>query len=105
MSWFFLFLAGCMEIFGAVAMKKLVLTRRKIYLLVILVQFSLSFGFLSLAMREISMATAYAIWTGIGAAGGVIVGVIFFKENKSLSKLFFLGLILASSVGLKFISN
>ena len=56
-------------------------------------------------MREISMATAYAIWTGIGAAGGVIVGVIFFKENKSLSKLFFLGLILASSVGLKFISN
>ncbi|EAL53753.1 probable efflux protein Cj0309c [Campylobacter upsaliensis RM3195] len=55
-------------------------------------------------MREISMATAYAIWTGIGAAGGVIVSVVFFKESKSLMKLFFLGLILASSVGLKWIS-
>lgn len=104
MSWFFLFLAGCMEIFGVIAMKKLVLTKRKIYLLAILMQFSLSFGFLSLAMREISMATAYAIWTGIGAAGGVIVGVVFFKESKSLMKLVFLGLILASSVGLKWIS-
>ena len=104
MSWFFLFLAGCMEILGVIAMKKLVLTKRKIYLLAILMQFSLSFGFLSLAMREISMVTAYAIWTGIGAAGGVIVGVVFFKESKSLMKLFFLGLILASSVGLKWIS-
>ncbi|MFQ6342395.1 DMT family transporter [Campylobacter sp. VTCC 70190] len=104
MSWIFLLIAGCLEIFGVITMKKLVSTGKKIFLLVILVQFALSFGFLSLAMREISMATAYAIWTGIGAGGGVIVGILFFKENKSFAKLFFLFLILASSVGLKLLS-
>jgi len=104
MSWIFLLIAGCLEIFGVITMKKLVSTGKKIFLLVILVQFALSFGFLSLAMREIPMATAYAIWTGIGAGGGVIVGILFFKENKSFAKLFFLFLILASSVGLKLLS-
>lgn len=104
MSWIFLLIAGGLEILGVIAMKKLVSTGKKIFLLFILVQFSLSFGFLSLAMREISMATAYAIWTGIGAAGGVIVGVLFFKENKSLLKIIFLSIILFSSVTLKFLS-
>ncbi len=104
MSWIFLILAGCMEIVGIVAMKKLISTKRKIFLLAIALQFSLSFAFLSLAMQGISMSTAYAIWTGIGAAGGVCVGILFFKEQKSLTKFFFLALIIFSSIGLKFLS-
>ncbi|TQR29055.1 QacE family quaternary ammonium compound efflux SMR transporter [Campylobacter sp. MIT 99-7217] len=104
MSWLFLFIAGLMEIVGIIAMKKLVSTGKKIFLLAIAVQFMLSFGFLSLAMQGISMGTAYAVWTGIGAAGGVIVGVIFFKEQTSFFKFFFLFLVIFSSVGLKFLS-
>ncbi|TLD97596.1 multidrug efflux SMR transporter [Helicobacter jaachi] len=104
MSWIYLLLAGCMEIFGVIAMKKFTQTRRKIFILALIAQFALSFGLLSLAMQGISMGTAYAIWTGIGAGGGVIVGLLFFKESASVAKLFFLFLILASSVGLKFIS-
>ncbi|MWV62709.1 QacE family quaternary ammonium compound efflux SMR transporter [Helicobacter saguini] len=104
MSWFFLILAGLMEIVGVITMKKFVETKRKIFILGLIAQFALSFGFLSQAMQGISMGTAYAIWTGIGAGGGVIVGVLFFNESKSLAKFFFLFLILFASVGLKFLS-
>ncbi len=61
----------------------------------------LSFSLLSLAMQEITMATAYAIWTGIGAGGGVLIGILFFKESKNLKKLLFITLIIASVIGLK----
>lgn len=104
MSWIYLILAGLMEIIGVINMKKLITTGRKIFIFGIFIQFSLSFGFLSLSMQGISMSTAYAIWTGIGAAGGVIVGIIFFKEDKSMAKLFFLALIIASSIGLKLVA-
>lgn len=104
MSWVYLLLAGCMEIVGVITMKKYTLSGRNIFLLAILVQFMLSFALLSLAMQEIAMATAYAIWTGIGAGGGVLVGVVFFKESKNIKKLFFITLIIASVIGLKAMS-
>ncbi|MGI0406392.1 DMT family transporter [Helicobacter himalayensis] len=104
MSWVYLLFAGCMEIVGVIAMKKYNLTGRKIFLFGIFVQFVLSLALLSLAMKGLAMATAYAIWTGIGAAGGVFVGIVFFKEDKSIKKLFFITLIIASAVGLKALS-
>lgn len=104
MSWFFLILAGLMEVVGVIAMKNFVSTNKKIFLLAIVFCFILSFGFLSQAMQELPMGIAYAIWTGIGAAGGVLVGILFFKESKTFSKLFFLFLIVASSVALKAVS-
>lgn len=104
MSWFFLILAGLMEVVGVIAMKKFVSTDKKIFLLSIAFCFILSLGFLSQAMQGISMGTAYAIWTGIGAAGGVLVGIFFFKESKSFLKLVFLFLIVASSIALKAVS-
>lgn len=101
MSWVYLLLAGCMEIVGVIALKKYSLSGRNIFLLGILVQFMLSFSLLSLAMQEITMATAYVIWTGIGAGGGVLIGILFFKESKNLKKLLFITLIIASVIGLK----
>lgn len=104
MSWVFLVLAGCMEILGVITMNKLVATGKRIFLLGILICFMVSFGFLSLAMKDIAAGTAYAIWTGIGAGGGVVVGVLFFGEKKSAMKLIFVTLILVCSVGLKLVS-
>lgn len=104
MSWVYLLLAGCMEIIGVITLKKYSLSGRNIFLLGILVQFMLSFTLLSVAMQEITMATAYAIWTGIGAGGGVVVGILFFKESKNVKKLLFITLIIASVIGLKAIS-
>ena len=97
-------MAGLAEIAGVFSMKKFSDTNNKLFLLVIAVLFIISFGLLSVAMREITMSSAYAIWTGIGACGGVRVGIIFFKESKTPSKLLFLALIVGSSVGLKLVS-
>lgn len=104
MSWIFLFLAGCMEIVGVFSMKKFVLSGRKIFILAILFAFMISLSFLSLAMQDISMGVAYSIWTGIGAGGGVIMGILFFKESKSFAKIFFITLIIVSAIALKALS-
>lgn len=104
MSWIYLVLAGCMEICGVITMKQFALTSKKIYLLAIALLFSCSLFLLSLAMKGIAMGVAYAIWTGIGAGGGVMVGIIFFKENESALKIILITLILLSSIGLKLLS-
>ncbi|MGL4503342.1 MAG: DMT family transporter, partial [Planktothrix sp.] len=61
----------------------------------------LSVWFMSKAMQTIPMGTAYAVWTGIGALGTIIMGVIFFKDPISLGRLFFLGLLVFALIGLK----
>lgn len=60
--------------------------------------------FLSLSMQNIAMSVAYAIWTGAGTAGGVMIEVLFYKESKSFLKLFLIAVIIACTVGLKFLS-
>lgn len=104
MSWAFLFIAGCFEIAGVAIMKQFALTGKRVFILALFFQFALSFACLSLAMQGISMSVAYAIWTGIGAAGGVLVGIFFYKESKNFAKIFFLALVIISSMGLKFLA-
>lgn len=64
----------------------------------------LSFFCLTKAMHEIPIGTAYAVWTGIGAAGAVLIGVIFFSEPASAGRLFFIATLIGSIVGLKLVS-
>lgn len=104
MSWVFLMLAGGMEVLGVIMMKSYATTSKKLYLLGVALFFILSLGSLSLALREIPMGMGYAIWTGIGTAGGVLVGILFYKESRNFWKLFFIALIVACSVGLKLLS-
>lgn len=103
MSWAFLVVAGCFEIAGVAIMKQFALTGKKIFILALFFQFALSFGALSVAMQGLSMSVAYAVWTGIGAAGGVLVGILFYKESKKPSKIALLSIIILCSVGLKFL--
>lgn len=70
------------------------------------------FSFLSLSMyllyratQTLPIGTAYAVWTGIGAAGTAIAGIIFFKEPADFWRLFFITTLIASVVGLKFVSH
>jgi Membrane transporters of cations and cationic drugs len=56
--------------------------------------------FLSLAMREIPVGTAYAVWTGIGAIGAMVLGVVLYKERVERLRLFFISLIIIGTVGL-----
>jgi quaternary ammonium compound-resistance protein SugE len=57
------------------------------------------------ATLTLPMGTAYAVWTGIGAVGTVIVGIIFFKEPADFWRLFFIFTLISSIVGLKFVSH
>jgi quaternary ammonium compound-resistance protein SugE len=61
----------------------------------------LSFIFLSQGVKELPIGTAYAVWTGIGAAGTTIYGILFFDEPKSLIRILFIFLIVVGIVGLK----
>ena len=62
---------------------------------------ALSGGFLLNAQKSIPMGTAYAVWTGIGAVGAFVLGILFFGEAATLARFFFVGLIVAGIVGLK----
>jgi len=64
----------------------------------------LSVVFLSKSMQQIPMGTAYAVWTGIGAIGAVLIGIVFFKESTDFWRLFFIFTLIASIVGLKLVS-
>lgn len=69
------------------------------------ISISLSFFFLNKAAQVIPMGTAYAVWTGIGAVGTVIVGIFLFEEPSDFWRMFFIFLLIGSILGLKFVSN
>lgn len=64
-----------------------------------------SMGLLIKATQTLPLGTAYAVWTGIGAVGTVIMGILFFKDPASFWRLFFIFTLIGSIVGLKFVSN
>lgn len=101
MYWLILVLAGIFEMLGVVVINMYSNTHQKRYVLLLIVTFACSLYFLSAALIAIPMSTAYAIWTGIGAVGGAIVGILFYGESKNVLRLFFMGLILVSTIGLK----
>ncbi|RYZ73555.1 MAG: multidrug efflux SMR transporter, partial [Proteobacteria bacterium] len=63
-----------------------------------------SFFFLSVATRTIPLGTAYAVWTGIGAAGTALVGILFYKDPASFARVGLLALLILTVIGLKFVS-
>lgn len=103
MAWFYLFIASFGEIFGMAAINLYIEKKNWQRLLLVVIAFSFGFLFLGLAMIDIPLATAYAVWTGLGATGAVIMGVLFFKESISLLRIIFLTLIITGAVGLRII--
>ncbi|UUZ81732.1 multidrug efflux SMR transporter [Paenibacillus sp. P26] len=104
LDWVFLVLAGLFEMFGVLMINKLNKDRNAASLLLLLTGFGSSFLFLSLAMKTLPMGTAYAVWTGIGASGGAILGMIFYGEPRNILRIVFIAMVLGSAVGLKLIS-
>jgi paired small multidrug resistance pump len=104
MAWLFLVLAGLFEMISVTLINKYHQARSIRSLAFLIAGFGASFLFLSLAMKELPMSTAYAVWTGIGAAGGAAMGIIFYGEPKSPSRVFFILLVVGSAIALKLIS-
>lgn len=101
MAWVFLVLAGLMEVSGVIMINEW--QRRKAWWAAagMAIGGALSIGLLGLALRQIPMGTGYAIWTGIGAAGGTIVGMYLYKESKDWERILFIAMIIVGAVGLK----
>ncbi|WP_026692973.1 DMT family transporter [Peribacillus kribbensis] len=101
MNWLYLVLAGFGEVGFVMFMKLSNGFKNRLFTVLTLLSASLSLYFLSLALRTIPLGVGYAIWTGIGAAGSVILGMIFFKEPRGFLRIVFLLLIIISVAGLK----
>ncbi|WP_203247303.1 DMT family transporter [Sporosarcina beigongshangi] len=104
MAWVFLVVAGLFEMFGVLMINKLHKDRDWQSVLLLILGFGASFIFLAYAMKTLPMGTAYAIWTGIGASGGAILGMIFYGESKDWKRLIFIAMVLGAAVGLKLVS-
>ena len=101
MAWLELLLAGGLEVFWSTFMKLSEGFTRPLYTVLTLIGLVLSFLFLSQATRVLPLGTAYAIWTGIGAVGAVVVGIVIFREPVTALRMVFVVLLLTGVIGLK----
>ncbi len=101
MSWIILFFAGLFEVGWAVGLKYTDGFSKPIPTVLTVGAMVISLGLLGLAMKELPLGTAYAIWTGLGAVGTVIAGIILFGESMALVRLVSVALIVCGLVGLK----
>ncbi|WP_396188698.1 DMT family transporter [Flavobacterium sp.] len=108
MNWVLLIIAGCFEVAFATCLGKAKeSTGLNMYFWYagFFVCLTISMVLLVKAIREVPIGTAYAVWTGIGAVGSVLVGIFLFNEPATFWRIFFLVTLIASIVGLKFVSN
>ena len=105
MGWIYLLLGGLFEIGWPVGMKLAQTTgMRFLFLSVAVVSMGLSGYFLYMAQRTIPIGTAYVVWTGIGAIGTLLIGILFFNDSAGLLRLLSAALIVAGIIGLKLAS-
>lgn len=104
MAWIFLVVAGIFEMFGVAMINRLNKHRNLQSFSLLLLGFGGSFLFLSLAMKSLPMGTAYAVWTGIGASGGAILGMLLYGEPKDWRRIVCIFMILGAAVGIKIIA-
>lgn len=101
MSWIILFIAGLLEVVWAIGLKYTHGFTRLTPSVITVAAMIVSIVLLSWAMRSLPVGTAYAVWTGIGAVGAAITGILLLGESASLARIASLALIVAGIVGLK----
>jgi quaternary ammonium compound-resistance protein SugE len=100
-AWVYLLIAGLAEIAWAIGLKLTNGWSRfwpSVYTIVLIV---ISYVFLSLALKSLPLGTAYAVWTGIGAVGAALAGMVMFGESREPLRLFWIALIVIGALGLK----
>ncbi|BET42104.1 MULTISPECIES: quaternary ammonium compound efflux SMR transporter SugE [Enterobacteriaceae] len=101
MSWIILLIAGLLEVVWAVGLKYTHGFSRLTPSIITITAMIVSIVLLSWAMKTLPTGTAYAVWTGIGAVGAAITGMVLLGESTSLARIVSLGLIVAGIIGLK----
>ena len=105
MAWIWLVVAGLLEVGWAVGLKFTDGFTRLWPSVGTILAMVASFGLLSLALKTLPMGTAYAVWTGIGAAGTAAVGMVFLGEPREWARIGCLAMIVAGVVGLKWVTR
>ncbi|MCP9630150.1 quaternary ammonium compound efflux SMR transporter SugE [Rhodopseudomonas palustris] len=104
MAWFYLFIAGLMEIGWALGLKYTDGFTRLVPTALTVAAMVASVALLGLALKTLPIGTAYAIWSGIGAVGTAALGIMLFGDPATLGRLACIGLIVAGIVGLKVVT-
>ncbi len=108
MNWIILITAGLFEVAFAFCLgkaKESTGNEMQLWYTGFFITLSISMGLLMKATQTLPIGTAYAVWTGIGAAGTVLIGILVFKEPATFLRIFFLVTLIASIVGLKSVSH
>ena len=105
MYWLVLFIAGLFEVAWAIGLKYTEGFSKLWPSVFTIACMIISMGLLAYAVKQLPVGTAYAVWTGIGAVGTAILGIILFDESKELARIFFIFLIIVGIVGLKIFSG
>jgi quaternary ammonium compound-resistance protein SugE len=105
MYWIVLFVAGLFEVAWAIGLKYTEGFSKLWPSVFTIVCMIISMGLLAYAVKHLPIGTAYAIWTGIGAVGTAILGIVLFNESKELVRIFFIFLIVVGIIGLKIFSG
>jgi quaternary ammonium compound-resistance protein SugE len=104
MAWLVLILAGGLEVGWAIGLKYTDGFTRPVPTLATVAAMAVSLGLLGYAVRDLPVGTAYAVWTGIGTVGTVLLGIFLFGESADLLRLAFIAMIVAGIVGLKIVT-
>jgi quaternary ammonium compound-resistance protein SugE len=104
MHWLYLVVAGLLEVIWAFTMKQSEGFTKPLASVLTIVAMIASFVLLSLAMRSLPLGTAYSIWTGIGAVGAFVVGILLLGESANAFRILSVALIIAGIIGLKLTS-
>ena len=104
MAWFLLLAAGLMEVGWAIGLKYTEGFTRLMPSVLTLTAMAISMALLGLALKTLPIGTAYAVWTGIGAVGTAILGIVLFGDPATMGRLACIGLIVAGIAGLKLVT-
>ena len=105
MAWVYLFIAGILEIAWAIGMKQSQGWTKLWPSVWTIATMIVSFWLLSVAMKHLPAGTAYAVWTGIGATGTAVLGMLIFKEPATAARIGCIALIVAGVIGLKVVAG
>lgn len=105
MAWLILFIAGIFEVAWAIGLKYSEGFTKLWPSIFTVASIIISMGLLTFSLKYLPVGTAYAVWTGIGAVGTAILGIILFDESRELIRIFFILLIVAGIIGLRIFSG
>ncbi len=105
MTWVILFIAGLLEVVWALMLKQSEGFTKPLPTIAFLISLFFSMFLLAQALKTLPVGTAYAVWTGIGAVGTAVLGIVWLGESRDIFKLFSLFMIVAGIIGLRLTST